>query len=167
MAVRAYFVAVSTDTLARLRNEPETLLEFLYPNDGQDEPPPNCVDLDKAWQGIHYLLTGEAEGGAEPLSLAVFGGEVFGPDDVGWEAARFLTPEQVVVVSGALSGLTREDLLSRFNPKDMAAKDIYPERMWGGGGKGAFGYLMENYPTLVAFYRDAAARGDAVIQWLG
>jgi hypothetical protein len=52
MAVRAYFVAVSTDTLARLRNEPETLLEYLYPNDGQDEPP-NCVDLDKAWQGAY------------------------------------------------------------------------------------------------------------------
>ncbi len=167
MAGIGYLVAVPTDTLARLRNEPETLLEYLYPNDGEDDPPPNCIDVEKAWQGIHYLLTGEAEGGAEPLSLAVFGGEAFGPEDVGWEAARFLTPEQVVEVSAALSGLTREELLSRFNPKDMAAKDVYPEGMWRGEGKGAFGFLMDFYPTLVAFYRDAAARGDAVIQWLG
>jgi len=66
--------------LDRLRKEPDAIEEFLYPDDGDGEPP-NYVDVDKAWHGIHYLLTGQAEGGPRPLSLAVLGGGDFGTED--------------------------------------------------------------------------------------
>ena len=164
MGMVGCFAAVSTDTLDRLRQEPGAIEEFLYPDDGDGEPP-NYVDVDKAWHGIHYLLTGQADGGPRPLSLAVFGGEEFGPE-IGYGSARFLTSSQVAEVAEALSELSVDALSQRFNPKDMEAKKIYPDVIWVRDGKEAFEYLVEGYQQLVVLYRDAAARGDGMLQWL-
>jgi hypothetical protein len=164
MGMVGCFAAVSTETLEGLRQDPESIEEYLYPNDGEDEPP-YYIDVDKAWHGIHYLLTGSADGGPEPLSLAIMGGEEFGPE-VGYGPARFLTPAQVSLVAGALSQLPLDHLESRFNPKDMEAKDIYPDVIWVRDGEEALDYLLENYQQLITFYRDAAERGDGAIQWL-
>jgi hypothetical protein len=69
MGMVACFAAVSPDMLARLQNDPESIEEYLYPDDGEGEPP-NYVEVDKAWHGIHYLLTGKADGGQPPLGLS-------------------------------------------------------------------------------------------------
>lgn len=164
MGMIGCFAAVAPQTLDRLRRDPASIEEYLYPDDGEAEPP-NSIDVDKAWHGIHYLLTGQAEGGAEPLSLAVFGGEEFGPE-VGYGPARFLSASQVAAVDAAMAALSLVDLEGRFDPKDMEAKDIYPDAIWVRDGREAFDYLADNYQQLVTFYRDAASRGDAVIQWL-
>lgn len=164
MGMVGCFAAVSPETLNQLRSDPEAIEDYLYPNDGDDEPP-YYIDVDKAWHGIHYLLTGQADGGIFPLSLAVVGGEEFGPE-VGYGPARFLTPAQVAAVSAALSSLNAEALRERFNPQDMKAKDIYPDGIWVRDGEDAFDYLMEGYQQLVVFYRDAASRGDGALQWL-
>ncbi len=164
MGMVACFTSLSPEALAELLEEPDRIEEYLYPDDGESEPP-NYIDLDKAWHGIHYLLTGLSEGGPEPRSLAVFGGEEFGPE-VGYGPARFLDADQVRRVAGVLSGLSPDALAQRFNAKDMEAKQIYPDVIWVRDGQVALDYALENYQQLQAFYRDAAARGDAVIQWL-
>lgn len=164
MGMVACFAAVDPDTLARLRAEDDSIEEYLYPEDGDSEPP-NSIDIDKAWHGIHYLLTGQAEGGGGPEALAVFGGEEFGPE-VGYGPARFLSPEQVAAVAAALSQITPEALAARYNPKDMSEKNIYLTPMWERDGAEALDYALEYYQQLPVFYRDAASRGDAVIQWL-
>jgi hypothetical protein len=163
MGMRGGFVAVSADEFARLLHDPDSVADFLYPDDGESEPP-NSIDIDKAWHGIHYLLTGEAEGGAEPGSLAVLGGEEFG-EDVGYGPARFLTPSQVAAVSQELAKHSTEELTQRYRPQDMDAKQIYPD-IWVRDGDEGLEYLLEYYRVLADFYRDAASRGDAVIQWL-
>jgi hypothetical protein len=48
----------------------------------------------------------------------------------------------------------------------MEAKQIYPDVIWVRDGQEALDYALDNYQQLQVFYRDAAARGDAVIQWL-
>lgn len=164
MGMVACFAAVSPDTLEQLRSNPEDMDEYLHPNDGDDEPP-NSIEIDKAWHGIHYLLTGQEDGGAEPWAWAVLGGEELGPE-VGYGPARFLTPAQVAAVAEGLAGLSIDTLRQRFMPQDMEAKGIYPEVIWVRDGAGALDYLLSFYPDLVAFYRDAAARGDGVLQWL-
>lgn len=164
MGMVACFTSLSADALQHLQDEPELIEDYLYPDDGEAEPP-NYVDLDKAWHGVHYLLTGLADGGPAPQSLAVFGGEEFGPE-VGYGPARFLTVQQVAIVAQALSKVTQEDLASRFDPKDMEAKGIYPEVIWVRDGNDALDYVLESYEQLEVFYRDAASRGEAVIQWL-
>ena len=164
MGMVGCFAALPEARLADLRRDPDSIEEYLYPDDGESDPP-NYIDVDKAWHGIHYLLTGTAHGGARPLSLAIVGGEEFGPE-VGYGPARFLTSAEVAEVSAALEGLTIDGLSERFDPQDMAAKSIYPDVIWVRDGQEALEYVLESYQQLVVFYRDAAARGDAVIQWL-
>jgi len=164
MGMVACFTSVSEETLSRLRKDEDLIEEFLFPDDGESEPE-NYIDLDKAWHGLHYLLTGEADGGKLPLSLAVIGGEEFGPE-VGYGPPRFLSALQVAQVSKALESITVESLSAKFDPQDMEKKQIYPDVIWVRDGSEALDYLLENYQQLAVFYRDAAARGDAVIQWL-
>lgn len=164
MGMVGCFTAISEMNLQRLQDDPDIIEQFIDPDDGASTPPPS-LDVDKAWHGIHYLLTGTAYGGDEPLSLAVIGGEEIGPE-VGYGSARFLTPSQVSRVASALAEVSTEDLKKRFNPQDMTAKEIYPDDIWVRDGDVALDYLLEWYEPLVAFYRQAAARRDGVLQWL-
>jgi hypothetical protein len=164
MGMVACFAAVNLETLNKLKENPVEIEEYLYPEDGEEEPP-NYIDVDKAWNGIHYMLTGTADGGSEPLSLVVLGGEEIGAD-LGYGPARFLTPQQVQAISAALTALGEEEFQKRFAPKEMEAANVYPEIIWVRDGQEALDYVMENYRPLVIFYSEAAARGDGVILWL-
>src|SRR5687767_12235877 len=88
-------------------------------------PPPPLVlgqgegertDLDKAWHGLHYLLTRTAWEGDAPLNFLVAGGREVGDIDVGYGPARVLSAAEVRAAADALARLTDEELRSRFNP---------------------------------------------------
>jgi hypothetical protein len=166
MGIVACFASVSEDTLARFREDSDEFEEFLYPDDGDV---PNSVDIDKSWDAIHYLLTGEGiqqtEDYSEPQTLAINGGEEFGPD-VGYGPARFLLPDQVAAVSKVLTKLTKAELKRRFNTNDMIEENVYLSHSWEDDEKAGLSYVLEYFKQLTTFYRAAAERGDAVIQWL-
>lgn len=66
--------------------------------------------VDKAWQAIHFLLTGQIEGGSPPLALAVFVGFELA-DKKNYTAGRpfrILSPEQVREIDEALAGIIPE-----------------------------------------------------------
>ena len=67
--------------------------------------------VDKAWQAIHFLLTGEIEGGSPPLAWAVLGGLELADEKnyTGGSPLRILSPEQVREVAEALSGFLLSD----------------------------------------------------------
>lgn len=162
MGMVGCFAAVAPETLQRLRDDPSLIDEYLHPDDG-DSDPPNCIDVDKAWHGIHYILTGREDVGTEPLSWAVLGGEEVG-DEIGYGPARFLQPEQV---NGIAAWLPDDTVFkTRFDPQAMEKAGIYPEAIWVRDGDDALDYLLENYRELVAFYKSAAERGDGAILWL-
>jgi Domain of unknown function (DUF1877) len=162
MGMVGCFAAVDPETLRRLRNDPALIDGYLHPDDG-DSDPPNYIDVDKAWHGIHYLLSGKADVGAEPLSWAVMGGEEIG-DEVGYGPARFLEPE---LVRNIAAWLPDDSVFkSRFDPQAMERAGIYPEVIWVRDDTDALEYLVENYRELVAFYKSAAERGDGAILWL-
>lgn len=165
MSMIGTFAATDAATLAQLKADHGAVYQFLYPDDGDGEPA-NAVDVDKAWHGIHYLLTGCAEGGPAPLSWAVMGGEEVG-EDLGFGPARILQPAEVGMVSAALSATDEATLKARFLPDRMTAAQIYPDTIWLREDDQAFDYLMVHYRVLVAFYRNAAKRGDGVVLWLG
>ena len=162
MGMVGCFAAVDSDTLSKLKEDPYLIDGYLH-SDGGDSDPPNCIDVDKAWHGIHYLLTGRTDEGSEPLSLAVMGGTEIG-EDVGYGPARFLEPEQVRRIAAWLPDDTV--FKSRFDPQAMEKAKIYPEIIWVRDEDDALDYLVENYRELVAFYKSAAIRGDGAILWL-
>ena len=66
------------------------------------------------------------------------------------------TAAETRAIYQALSGLTEDDLRSRFNPADMTAKEIYPE-IWSRGSpdEETIGYLIEYFRLLRGFLQQA------------
>jgi len=162
MSMIGYLMPLPPATLDALIADPDSTEGLVYPEDGHESA--SSIDLDKAWHGIHYLLTGTQWGGEPPLSLAVIGGVEIGPD-VGYGPARYLTPAQVAAVAAALAPLTNADLAARYDPKDMDAKKIYPTG-WASSSAESLKYLQHNFADLQALYVEAARRADGVLQWL-
>jgi hypothetical protein len=118
------------------------------------------LSLDKAWHGLHYLLTGSAEPVEGAPGSAVLGGSEVGDDDLGYGAARVFAAGEVSEIAAALGrdGLERE-LLSRYDPDRMSAAGIYP----GGWDRpDQCDWLLAAFRDLLEFFADTAAQGRAV-----
>ena len=163
MSMIGNFVAITSDDLDRLISDPDEIEELLYP-DGGSRNPENHLDIDKAWHGIHFLLTGESEECDDLLSQVVMGGTALGPD-VGYGPARYLTPQQVSQLAGVLAKLPSTSLAARYAPAEMEEAGIYPD-IWQRDGDEALEYLLHYYDKLVDFYHQGAAQGHAVLQYL-
>lgn len=152
---------ITPQQLDEMKHVPARVAEILI---SQPQEPGMAIDVDKAWHGLHYVVTGTAQGGHAPLSMAVLGGTEIG-GDVGYGPAKYLTPEEVKEVAKALAGLDEAALRAKFNPKAMADAKVYPEDLWEGEDD-AFEYLLENFAMLSIFFQDASARGNAVLFYL-
>jgi len=160
--------------LAEAMASPERRDELLSDEPSEELPE---VDADKAWHGIHWLLTGSPDetpptpprrglfrrGPSSPVgaeAMAVLGGEPIGEDN-GYGPARLLRPDQVSAVAEALRPLTPEALGHRMDPAAMAAAELYPG-IWDEENVYEE-YLGPSYEGLRQFYLDAAERGAAVV----
>ena len=158
MSMIGNFLQVSPDTLAALIADPAGVEAIIYP-EGDDQFP--GLDVDKAWHGIHYLLTGDAWGGEAPLANVVLGGKEVG-DDVGYGPARYLTVDEVRVAVDALKDITPDDLRSRYVASDLSENEIYPD-IWDDPGDDAVGYLVSYYGALRDYYIAAAESSNAML----
>jgi hypothetical protein len=123
------------------------------------------VDLEKAYGGIHFLLTGEPEPGrgrgATPLDWALGGSE---PDLEGtpYEVAPHVVGEAAVAeVANALARIDSDQLRRRFDRAALEKARVPPEGLWRHDD--ALEYLLERHDDLVWFYKRAAALGRAVL----
>jgi len=125
------------------------------------------TDLDKAWHGIHYLLTGRAWEGVPPLNFLLAGGRQVGNIDVGYGPARVFTAEETRCIGAALDRLDDDLLRSHFNPEDMMEQDIYPG-IWHRKPQedDTLGYLMEYVQILRGFLSQAVDEGSGIIIYL-
>lgn len=161
MGMIAYFTAIPSETLDELRADESQVEALLFPD---DEIEPDSLDVDKAWHGIHYLLTGTAYGGEGYLAQAILGGEEIG-DDLGYGPVRFLTAEQVKQVADALSQLTLENLASRYQPEEMDKADVYPG-IWVRDGSDGLEYLLSYFESLQTYYQQATHKGNAMLLYV-
>lgn len=162
MGVAACFAAISPALVQRFMDDPDAIQDYLFPEDGETDPA-HSMDVDKAWHGIHYMLTGQAEGGEAPLAWAIMGGKEVG-DDIGLGPARLLTHVQVSMIAEALPD--EDAFKAAFDPQAMQAAGIYPDTIWMRDGTSARDYVLEYYRDLVAFYRAAAQRVDGAVLWM-
>lgn len=123
-----------------------------------------ATDLDKAWHGIHYLLTGTAWEGKAPLNLLVSGGAEVGDVEVGYGPARVLRAEEVRDAFRALEAIRDEELRARFDAEDMLRKEIYPS-IWTRKPEedDVLGYLMGYVGILRAFLAQVAQKGLGLV----
>jgi hypothetical protein len=125
-----------------------------------EQPDEEGLSLEKSWHSLHYLLTGTAEEAPAPLGNAILGGVPIG-DDLGYGPARFLTPDQVHEVAAALSKVTREELVRRFDLDAMSAANIY-----ACADEDELERAQHYFSKLARYFADATARGDAMLLWI-
>ena len=123
-----------------------------------------AVDLDKAWHGVHYLLTGTEVGEDPPLNFIYGGGADVGDLDVGYGPARVLTSSETRAAFAALSALSDEELEGRFDAQDMLDKRIYPTS-WEDDPE-SLGYLMENVRALRGLLKQATDARVGLVLYL-
>jgi hypothetical protein len=145
------------------------LVARLFGRGPEPPPPPKVIEpltlgegegkdtyLDKAWHGIHFLLTGSADGGNAPLDFLVDGGEPVGDIETGLGPSRVFTARETREIAAALAAISDDDLRKRFKPDAMDAADIYPNLVWVRDGDNALEYVMEYFEALRAAVVEAA-----------
>ena len=158
MSMIGNFLQLSSEQLKVLINEPSSIESFIDPEDDHG------LEIDKAWHGIHYLLTGDAWAGEAPLVNVILGGTEIG-DDVGYGPARYLTAEEVKVVADALHSITPEQFRLRYSAEQLSQNEIYPN-IWDDSDEDAIEYLVAWYEDLRNYYIEAAANNNTMLKYL-
>jgi hypothetical protein len=152
----------------KLMHEPDEVLQYYDDaSEGElsEEAQGEYLDLDKAWHGLHYLLTGTAWGGEAPLNSLLLGGEQVGDEeehDVGYGPARILLPPQVDAFSQVLDTVNSAEILKSFNPTEMTKLDIYPN-VWDREEEELEKWMQDSITDLKNFLQRAVAQQQAVI----
>jgi hypothetical protein len=123
-------------------------------------------DLDKAWHGIHYLLTGTAWEGTPPLDFLVDGGRQVGQIDPEHGPVRAFGNEEARAFYEAIAVMGPYELRKRFNPRDMSAKEIYPDMWTKSPEEETLRYLLENLDRMRGYLRETLDSGFGVLVFL-
>lgn len=119
-------------------------------------------DVDKAWQAIHYLLTGSAEPTDAPLGFLCSGGTIIEGTDVGYGPPRVFTSAQVASMAAELSAYDRNSLHRRYKPKEMDEQDVYPQ-IWVRDGEEGFEYAWQHFEALRSLLAEAQIRKQGLL----
>ena len=104
-----------------------SLLETRIYDDEAEEPEPNLVDIDKSWDGIIFLLTGQNfENSDHPLTKVLFSGQIIDENqDLGYGPGQYLTPEQVKDLNEEISKISVKELSEKYDAQKMMELEVY------------------------------------------
>lgn len=122
------------------------------------------LDIDKAWQGIHYALTGELIGGEQPLSYVVPMIDNQGLD-LGDFGAFYLYPAQVQNTAEAIKDFTQEEFATLFAKYDPLQEEVYPVTAEDDAEE-FFAYLYQYFTDIQSYYQNVAASGKGVVFYI-
>jgi Domain of unknown function (DUF1877) len=137
MSSHGCFRLVSPADLERLRADPAALAAVLASDD------PRLLEVHKAWQGLHYLLTKSAAPVDGPLGFVLGGGApLFGPDEV-------------AAIAAALEALPAAEVAARFDGPWMDELGVYPGG-WAAKEVRWRAALVQHFDDVRALVRDGS-----------
>ena len=123
-------------------------------------------DADKAWHGMHFLLTGSASTGSGPLAFILVGGTEI-PKGVGHGPARGYNAEEVRQIDDALRDIDPSALYEQADQKQFSRMNIFPG-IWDNEPKEeCVGYVTSYLADLKKFISETAFANRALIVYLG
>jgi Domain of unknown function (DUF1877) len=167
MSMIGEYARLTPAELERAVRDPSWAMEFIYEQieDSADETagarqPPRCLDVDKAWDALGFLLRRIEF----PIDIVHGEEEIPGAEDWGYGPPRYLPPEQVCAAAAALGDLPSDVLVRGVTEEELAQANLYP--YLAGEGLECLEYVIHHYEALVPFFQAAAAAGDAMVVWL-
>jgi Domain of unknown function (DUF1877) len=167
MSLIGHVYLLAPEKLTALLEHPTSVFEVI--DGAYNAPGQGFVDLDKAWNCLHYLLTGTPRGGEGPLSFLLMGGAKVGEEDLGGMGpARVFSAAELAVIADALAPITREQLLLRFDLKRLAALDVYPGRWSEVNLRSDYdlGYYFGPFEELKRVLERGKSEGLGMILWI-
>jgi hypothetical protein len=154
------------ERLQALLTDPSAVLSVI--DGAYNDPAQGFVDLDKAWNALHYLLTGSARDGEGPLAFLLKGGTKVGDEDLGHGPARVFQPHEVAAIADALADVSQIKLMPRFDLKKFALLDLYPGRWSEVNVRSDYdlGYYFGPLEQLKSVTRRAKLEGLGMIVWI-
>lgn len=105
-------------------------------------------DVDKAWFGIHFLLTGTTGEGEPPLNFLIAGGEETKGCDIGYGPGRMFTSEQVKEIDEALKDISKDVLMSRYDPQELIDRKEFPNLLEMLQDEDSLEYVTDNFDQM-------------------
>ncbi|PAC26731.1 hypothetical protein BWI92_24975 [Flectobacillus sp. BAB-3569] len=142
-----------------------SLLEERIYNNTSDEEDPKLVEIDRSWEGILFLLTGQNLETIDHLMARVlFSGQVIDEEqDLGYGPGQYLTHREVKELNTELSKITTEELEQRYDSKRMMELEIYPNT-WEEDEM--INYLTDYFEILKEVFAEASQNDEAIITFL-
>ena len=135
----------------------------------------HCIDIDKAWAGIDFILGYSfIEGIIDPDKKVIpprwiIKGDTPIPEfDDGYGPAHFLTPSQVSQANELLQEVSEDKFRERYDPEVLDAAGVYPYVWHRDKGYGQeFEYLLYHYKQLRNLYQKATESEEYVLMTIG
>lgn len=125
----------------------------------------SVLDIDKLWDGIHFLLTGFSASEPEEgnlISEFIVGTRKFIDDDNA-DYIAYIFPNNVKAIINEINGLDIDTIINNFQPKEFAESGIYPN-IWMRENKEDIQKEMKScFNTLKTFYEKASSLGKGII----
>src|SRR5688572_7474924 len=135
--------------------------DFMFSEDAEANG--DLIDFDKAWDAVHFLLTGSADKTDGPLSLLAGMGEPIGEDN-GYGPPLLVSAADMSAFNDALAAISDDELARRYDANAMVAADIYIADALAGEGEAGREYVFQGIPGLRRFAERCARQGsDAIV----
>jgi len=121
-------------------------------------------DVDKAWQGIHFLLTNSAWEGSGPLAFILHGGREI-EKDFGYGSPHGFTSAEVKKIADALKPIEPGALFEKADQSIFSSEDLYPS-IWDEPKEDCIGYVTHHFKNLKAFVQKTSDSGQALVVYL-
>ena len=160
MGMCAVYQEIKQDDFKKLleSNDLFETLEELEEKDGTE-----LCDIDKMWNAIFFLLTGEPYSSEDSLfNELIFGSENF--DDESEEVARYIPTERVIDIAKKLNEINFQDYLKDFDMTNFAENGIYPD-IWDytEEKEEIMEELSKHFENLKEFYNKVAKNKNIVV----
>lgn len=168
MGMCATYYALTDGELAEYQSSLENDTEVYYELTDSLYETEHSLDLDKLWDGLHFLLTGFAsydddESVKTPEQNALYQG-FFGQEhwDTDFVMTGVVNHSEMANIVKALESVDIDERLNHVDFNDFTEKDIYPN-FWGDVDDGTIQMLKEYFLGFKTFYQTALSNGRLVL----
>ena len=164
MGMCAVYQEVKEEDLKKLLESDDFFedIEELEEKDGTD-----LCDIDKMWNALHFLLTGELYSSKDNLlDELIFGSENINEESE--EVARYIPKEKVIEISKKINEINFQDCLKNFDMNIFKENNIYPN-IWDyiDEKEEIMKELSEHFENLKNFYNKVAKNKNIVVVTIG
>ena len=160
MGMCAVYQEVKEEDLKKLLESDDFFedIEELEEKDGTD-----LCDIDKMWNALYFLLTGELYSSKDNLlDELIFGSENINEESE--EVARYIPKEKVIEISKKINEINFQDWLKNFDMNKFKENEIYPD-IWDytEEKEEIMKELSEHFENLKKFYNKVAENKNIVV----